>query len=106
MEGALSELRWQEQNVSVISLVIDYNLGWEWNPKGCLLHGKRLSLSSFHIFAVQWHTYDPNSNPPLTSVSLALLGSTAKFGPFYFTPCLSSTILVPVEAENSVLRSP
>lgn len=46
MEGALSELRWQEQNVSVISLVIDYNLGWEWNPKGCLLHGKRLSLST------------------------------------------------------------
>lgn len=61
---------------------------------------------SFHIFAVQWHTYDPNSIPPLTSVSLALLGSTAKFGPFYFTPCLSSTILVPVETEDSVLRSP
>lgn len=50
MEGALSELRWQEQNVSVISLVIDYNLGWEWNPKGCLLHGKRLSLSTVSTY--------------------------------------------------------
>lgn len=40
MEAALNELRWQEQNVSVASLVINYSPGWEWNPKGCLLHGK------------------------------------------------------------------
>lgn len=45
MEAALNELRWQEQNVSVVSLVINYNPGWEWNPKGCLLHGKWLGLS-------------------------------------------------------------
>lgn len=36
MEGALSELKWQEQNVSVVSLIINHNPGWEWNPKGCL----------------------------------------------------------------------
>lgn len=45
MEAALSELKWQEQNVSVVSWVISYNPGWEWNPKGCLLHGKQFGLS-------------------------------------------------------------
>lgn len=40
MEAALSELRWQEKNVSVISLVMDYNPGWEQSPKRSLLHGK------------------------------------------------------------------
>lgn len=45
LEKAYDELKWQEQNVNVASLVIDHNLGWELNPKGSLLCGRLLGLS-------------------------------------------------------------
>lgn len=44
LERAYDELKWQEQNVSVASLVIKHNLGWELNPKGYFLCGKLLGL--------------------------------------------------------------
>lgn len=45
LERAYDELKWQEQNVNVASLVIGHKLGWELNPKGCLLRAKLLGLS-------------------------------------------------------------
>lgn len=37
LERAYDELKWQEQNVNVASLVIEHDLGWELNTKGYLL---------------------------------------------------------------------
>lgn len=45
LDRAYDELKWQEQNVNVTSLVIEHSLGWESNPKGSLLCGKLLGLS-------------------------------------------------------------
>lgn len=63
LERAYDELKWQEQNVNVTSLVFDHNLGWELNPKGWFLCGRLLDLSVVsvaHVRSLQhptsfWH---------------------------------------------------
>ncbi|NWQ82688.1 TEKT2 protein, partial [Columbina picui] len=61
LERAYDELKWQEQNVSVASCVIDHNLGWELKPKGWFLCGRLLGMSVVspcHVAHVQYGLTD------------------------------------------------